>query len=192
MDEKRHRTARAALLALLFIVTAGAPQWLRAQDLTGEKRVLLLGAGGERLEIGRVRFEPVSADRWRFRFVLASEGFTERFLAMRPFRCVAGASQQLCHFPYGSEDTVSRDDLLPLEYALMFIATKPGALHISGRDGLFYKLAFTERGLRGELHDVDLDPIITPREGGTLRPIGYRQLDRADPKSHWLPALLIE
>ncbi|WP_428425332.1 hypothetical protein [Methylibium sp.] len=181
----------AALLALV-VVGSAASQAVRAQDLTGDKRVTLVSASGERLEIGRVRFEPAGADRWRFGFVLAAEGFTERFLAMRPFRCVASATHQLCHFPYGSEDTVSRHDLMPLEYALMFIATKPGALHISGRDGLFYKLAFTDRGLRGELHDVDMDPIITPREGGSRRPITYRQLERADPKSHWMPALLIE
>jgi hypothetical protein len=182
--------ARQAMACAVALAGSGLPA--HAQDLSGDKRVVLSNPAGERLEIGRVRFEPAGAGRWRFTLSIDPSVTTERFLAMRPFRCVAGPRQQLCHFPQGSDNVISRDDLLPLEYALLFLHTKPGALHVDSRNGVFYKLAFSAQGLRGELHDVDVDPLITPRGDGNRRPLTYRHLERADPRAHWLPGLLIE
>ena len=51
--------------------------------------------------------------------------FTERFLAMRPFRCLTGSRAQLCHMPYGNNGSITGDDLQPLEYALMFLHMRP-------------------------------------------------------------------
>lgn len=179
-----------ALLALAWVLMATVTA--QAQDLTGDKRIALISVAGERVEIAHVRFEPVGPDRWRFKVSLLDGVFTERFLAMRPFRCIAGPGEQLCHFPHGTQDVVSRADLLPLEYALLFLHTRPGALHVDARNGLFYKLEFTERGLRGRLHDADFDPLIAPRGDGNPRPLTYRQLELADPGAHWLPGMLIE
>jgi hypothetical protein len=176
-----------ALVALGLIVATGAG----AQDLGGRKRISLGNAEGERLVIGHVVFTPVATGRYRFELVLDDARFGEYFLAMRPFKCLTGPAQRLCHFPYGEEREFSIDDLSALEYQLMFLRTKPNAVHVDPRQGVYYRLRPTGNGFEGELFDVDMDPIITP-QGDMRRPIRARQLERADPATHWLPLLTIE
>ena len=89
----------------------------------------------------------------------------------------------------------SAGDLLPLEYALLFIRTPPQSLHIDPFNGIYYKMAWTARGIAGQLHDVDMDPFIAPDSvppQRRQRPIGGADLAPGDPRSHWLPLLTIE
>ena len=110
---------------------------------------------------------------------------------MRPFKCLTGLRQQLCHFPFGNERIISRDGLAPLEYSLMFLHKKPASVHVDSANGIYYRLAWNEKGLMGELFDVDMDPIIVP-EGDMRRPIRKEHLLKAHEGSHWLPRLSIE
>lgn len=162
-----------------------------AQDLGGRKVVSLGNAAGDRIAIGQVDFTPTSPGRYRFAFVLDESRFSEYFLAMRPFKCLTGPTQRLCHFPYGEDDEISLDDLSALEYRLMFLRTKPNATHVDPRQGLYYRLARSGNGLAGEVFEVDMDPIITP-QGDRRRPIGARHLEPVDPGTQWLPLVRIE
>jgi hypothetical protein len=175
-------------LVLASVACGGATA---AESLVGTKHVTLANARGDQVQIGSVKFEPAGEGRWRFDFRLDESRFGEYFLAMRPFRCLAGATQNLCHFPYGEERLISREDLAPLEYQLMFMRKKPAEVSVNPTNGVYYKLAWSEKGLRGELFDVDMDPIIVP-EGDMRRPIRTEHLHAADPGSHWLPLLRIE
>lgn len=182
---------RLCLIAASVLLAAPA---LRAQELSGVKQVVLSNAQGERVVIGNVRFEPAGDGRWRFDLQLDPQRFEERFLAMRPFKCLTGVKQQLCHFPYGTERMISRDDLVPLEYALMFLHKRPADVNVNSANGVYYKLRWNGSppvGFRGELYDVDMDPIIVP-EGDRQRPIRAEDLLRGDEGSHWLPHLSIE
>lgn len=183
------RSARSllAFLALLGLAAPGA----HAQELSGSKRITLSNSAGERVVIGSVRFTPVGEARWRFEVELDKSKFGEYFLAMRPFRCLAGERQHLCHFPYGEEREITREDLQPLEYALMFMRKKPAVLHLDSRDGIYYRLAWSGGKLGGTLFDVDFDPIVVPK-GDRRRPIRHDQLIEADEGTHWLPRLTIE
>lgn len=181
---RRHGLA-LALTALLAIAAQAAP------PLAGVKRVVLSNAAGEQLHIANVSFTPAGEGRWQFDLMLERERFGEYFLAMRPFKCLAGATQHLCLFPYGEERTITRDDLAPLEYALMFLRKKPAELHVNSANGIYYKLAWTNKGLAGTLFDVDFDPIVVPR-GERRRPIRAEHLLPAHEGSHWLPRLAIE
>jgi hypothetical protein len=173
-------------LALIAATASGA-----AQDLSGRKVVSLGNAAGEQVTIGHVEFTPTSPGRYRFNFVLDESRFGEFFLAMRPFKCLTGPSQRLCHFPYGEENEVSLDDLTALEYRLMFLRTKPNAVHVDPRQGAYYRLTRSGNGLAGALFEVDMDPIITP-QGDRRRPIRAKHLEPVDPATQWLPLLKIE
>ncbi len=178
---------RLSWVMLLGLWTAAA----LANPLTGEKSVWLANAAGEKLRIGSVMFEPLANARARFAFRLDESRFGEYFLAMRPFRCLVGSTQYLCHFPYGGEREVSADDLAPLEYQLMFLHKKPASVNLDPRDGLYWKLRADGDRLVGTLYDADMEPIIVP-QGERRRPLTDEFLQRADQGSHWLPRLTIE
>lgn len=172
------------------ICLAGSAQ---AQDppLTGRKVITLSNAAGEQVRLGHVDFEARPNGRTGFAVTLDASRFEERFLAMRPFKCMTGPTQRLCHFPYGNEHELASGDWTALEYQLMFLRTAPASPHLNPRNGIYYRLRATPRGLAGMLYDVDMDPIITP-QGDRRRPIKPQQLEAADPRSHWLPVLTIE
>jgi hypothetical protein len=166
-----------------------------AADLSGSRGIWLSNAEGKRQRIGTVVFSPAGAGQSRFK-VSMDESLEEYFLAMRPFRCLTGPRQRLCHFPVEREaQVISAGDLVPLEYALLFMRTAPKSLHIDPFNGLYYKMSMTERGIVGQVHDVDMDPFITPDSVPVerrQRPVSAVDLAPGDPRSHWLPILRIE
>jgi hypothetical protein len=166
-----------------------------AAELSGTRGIWLSNAEGERQRIGTVVFTPAGGGQTRFR-VTMEESLEEYFLAMRPFRCLTGPRQRLCHFPVEREaQVISAGDLVPLEYALLFMRTAPKSLHIDPFNGLYYRMTLTENGIVGQLHDVDMDPFITPDSVPVerrQRPIRAVDLAPGDPRSHWLPILRIE
>ncbi len=179
---------------LLLAAMSAAGAHPNGPEPTGPHRILLSNAAGEQVELGRVSFEPAGEGRWRFKVKLDADRTSEHFLAMRPFKCLTGPKQQICHFPYEVEPVISRSDLVPLEYALMFLHKKPPVPHISSRNGHYYRLRWVEAGgllLEGRLHDVDMDPIIAPK-GNPERPIVPADLAEADENSHWMTRLRIE
>ena len=178
---------RLTLVMLMGLWTAAAV----ADPLAGEKSVWLANAAGEKVRIGSVKFAPLANARTSFAFRLDESRFGEYFLAMRPFRCLVGRTQYLCHFPYGSEREVSADDLAPLEYQLMFMHKKPASVNLDSRNGLYWKLRADGERLVGTLYDADMEPIIVP-QGDRRRPVTEEFLQRADEGSHWLPRLTIE
>lgn len=186
-------TACGVAAVLAGVLALALP--LQAAELSGTRQIVLSNAQGERIPIATVAFEPAGAGRWRFTLHLDESRFGEHFLAMRPFKCLTGARQQLCHFPYASEQVVAADDLVPLEYALMFLHTKPAAVNVDARNGVYYRLRWKENGapvaIEGKLYDVDMDPIVVP-QGDRRRPIRSEHLIAADEDSHWLPRLTIE
>lgn len=175
----------------LLMASSAAP----AQSMAGVKNIILANPAGERIQIGKVTFTDAGDARYRFAITIAPE-FGEYFLAMRPFRCLAGPMQRLCWFPVNREEQViSATDLAPLEYALMFMRTKPASMHLNPFDGVYYKMAWAGDRLTGVVQDVDMDPFITPDAvplERRIRPLRPQDLSPGDPRSHWLPLLTIE
>lgn len=181
---------RLATMVVLTLLLSGVASG-QSTALQGTKTIWLTNAQGEKVQWGTVVFEPPAGGRQQFA-VNPSPDLREHFLAMRPFKCLAGARQQLCWFPYTQvAQEIVGNDFTPLEYALMFLHTKPAALHVNSGNGLYYRLQRTEQGFAGQLHDVDMDPIVVPRDDRE-RPIKPAMLSVAEPSSHWLPVLLIE
>ena len=179
----------------LLLAMVAAPLAPLAAELSGTRGIWLGNAEGERHRVGTVEFTPVGDGKVRFKVTMA-ESLEEYFLAMRPFRCLTGPRQRLCHFPVEREpQVINADDLVPLEYALLFMRTAPKSLHIDPFNGLYYRMRLTEGGIVGQLHDVDMDPFITPDSVPVerrRRPLRAEDLSPGDPRSHWLPVLRIE
>lgn len=181
--------------AILFVFLCLAVNLAHAFELSGVHDVVLSNSQGERVVIGKVAFKPLPDGRAEFLLTM-SESLEEYFLAMRPFRCLTGPKQRLCHFPVAREPAiVSPNDLVPLEYALMFMRTAPGALHVNAFNGVFYRLQLTGDAITGQLYELDMDPFITPDSvplERRKRPVREQDLTPGDPAGHWLPVLRIE
>ncbi len=180
----------------LFLALTLGSTALFAQSLSGKKTITLSDGASERIIIGAAIFTPVADGKTQFKIELDVEKFGEYFLAMRPFKCVTGARQHMCHFPLTRVgDTFSADDLLPLEYALMFMHKKPAMVSLNSRDGLYYQLTRTANGFTGRIADVDMEPVIVPDSVPVAqrnRPIRKADLHVSDPSAYWLPFILIE
>jgi hypothetical protein len=170
---------------------------LAAEPLTGIKTVTLHDGASERHEIATIKFEPAS-EGTRFTVTLKADRFGEYFLAMRPFKCLVGSRQHLCHFPFERAGSIiTETDLQPLEYTLMFLHKKPATVSLDSRNGLYYTLKRNAKGdgFEGRVHDVDMDPIIVPSgvpEARRTRPIRRDDLNTADPSAYWLPFISVE
>ena len=181
------------LAALLTLLAAGMAQ---AFEFQGRHDIVLHNGGAVRERIGEVEFSPVGDGRARFVVRVDESRLGEYFLAMRPFRCLVGPEQRLCHFPAAREaPVVGADDLVPLEYALMFLRTAPASLHLNPFNGVYYQLRVGPTRIDGRLYEVDMDPFITPDSvppERRQRPLRPADLSPADPAGHWLPFLSIE
>jgi len=180
---------------VLLLVLCFALNLAHGFELNGVHDVVLSNGQGERVVVGKVSFKPLPEGRAEFLLTM-SESLEEYFLAMRPFRCLTGPRQRLCHFPVAREPAiVSKDDLVPLEYALMFMRTAPGALHVNAFNGVFYRLQLTGDAITGRLYELDMDPFITPDSvplERRQRPVREQDLTLGDAEGHWLPFLRIE
>ncbi len=188
METKRLWRLLVACVCLLPLLAASA-------SLDGKRQIILSNAAGERHVIGEIEFAEAGAGKHSFSIEMnASMG--DYFLAMRPFRCLTGPQQRLCWFPVKNEEAlVSDDDWLPLEYALMFMRSKPTDLHMNPFNGLYYKLRRDGNRLVGQLYEVDMAPFIAPDIvplNERKRPLKPADFSEADPGSNWLPILSIE
>ena len=185
--------AMAATLSMLACLCS-APS-AHAAPLAGKRAIVLSNAAGERHTIGHVTFTDAGNGKSAFKVTMA-ENMEEYFLAMRPFLCLTGPVQRLCWFPVHNEAAlVSDDDLLPLEYALMFMRTRAKDLHVNPFNGMYYKLRRDGDKLVGDLLEVDMAPFIAPDilpVEERKRPLKPADFTEADPGSNWLPKMSIE
>jgi hypothetical protein len=180
-------------LLVLFCSSIGFCHEGIADSLEGTKSIVLSSPTGERQVIGKIIFHDSGNNKTAFQIEIG-HNLKEYFIAMRPFRCLTGEKQQLCWFPvYNEPSEISPNDMVPLEQALMFFRTKPHALNIDPFNGLYYKLRWTEQGIRGTLFEVDMTPFVAPDTNPPrARPLQAQDLYNAPPGSNWLPELSIE
>lgn len=189
-------TIRRGLIFVSLLVCFNVQAGTSWEKLNGEKSIMLTNTLGEKIQIGTVDFQAVGADSKTFKITLKEDTMNEYFLAMRPFKCVAGTTQQYCLFPVSNEPPiVTEGDFTTLEYQLMFMKTKPNALHINPFNGIYYRFSLDDKGgLVGVQHELDMDPFITPDSvpaDRRLRPIRAVDLQDVQPQSAWMPMLII-
>ena len=178
---------------LFLSLLVGLPAW--SQGMAGSKDIILSNRAGEHVKIGTVVFTEIGEQKYSFTIAMAPQ-LGDYFLAMRPFRCLTGTTQRLCWFPVNREpQVITATDLTPLEYALIFMHSKPTSLNLNSADGIYYKLTWSGNQIVGNLYDIDMDPFITPDsvpQERRVRPLRPSDLIPADIPSNWLPVMTIE
>ena len=109
-----------------------------------------------------------------FTVSIESSAFQVEFLSMRNFSCMRGEKETWCHIPYPYETAsrITANDLVDLEYALMFLWKPPTAFGIDTWNGIYFKLALQNDGsIAGDVHDVNLGPLGVPPSDPAVRPI---------------------
>lgn len=122
-----------------------------------------------------------------------AEAFSDHFLSMRPFKCLNGVEKTWYHVPYPYE--IQRDiskELTDLEYDFLFVWKGKTEYGINMWNGVYYRIEKTPQGLRGVLHEMDMDLLSAPPDVGVLRPLRAQDISESEPQSHWLPVLVIE
>ncbi|WP_229130454.1 hypothetical protein, partial [Ancylomarina sp. 16SWW S1-10-2] len=102
--------------------------------------------------------------------------------------------RSLCYlnYPYQNNHFISSDDLVDLEYDLLFIRRKSTDYGIDPWHGSYYKMQWEGDSIVGEVHEADLDILAAPPEDGSLRPIKESDLTPAELDRFWLPKLVIK
>ena len=173
--------------AWLTLITLG----VAGQAAAGDREILLHPSSGDPIRVGTLSDGGEDAD---FAVHWDDAKFADHFLSMRPFKCLEGAEKLWCRVPYPYDNLrrIGGGDLTDLEYDLMFIWKGAGEYGINMWNGVYYRLSEDGERLVGTLHEVDMDILAAPPEGGNLRPITEADLEEGDPDSHWLPRLTIE
>lgn len=160
----------------------------------GRKAITLVAKDGARTPIGHVTFSP-DGDGAKIDVKLDAPQFQEEFLSMRPFRCLDDAKQMWCHlaYPYGTAMRVTANDLVDLEYELMFLWRSPVKVGIDAWNGLYFKLAPQADGsLGGRLHEADFNVLAVPPDTKLARPVTHKDLTLAEPGTHRFVAIEIK
>lgn len=157
------------------------------------REVRLHARDGGAVTIGRLQLTPAPEGGWRFALLLDTAVFSDHFLSMREFKCLAGGEELLCHvpYPYAQPGRIDRGDTAWLEHALLFMFKKPGEFGAKLWNGVYWQLEPTAGGWTGRPQAVDLNQIAAPpaRPGPPFTPA------RRDPMpagARWFERLSIE
>jgi hypothetical protein len=180
-------------LAIGVLIVIAAPHAAWSAQLQGVKKVHLVSPSGEEMVIGTVEFSAHDG-RTSYSLKIDNPSFSEHFLSMRPFRCLEGAAQTVCHLPYphALRRQVTADDLTDLEYDLLFLHKSSGEYGINFWNGIYYELALGADGtIKGKLKETDMNELASPPAEKFGRLIEPANLSDADGATHRFPTLVI-
>jgi len=185
-----NRPILSFLIVFLFVLSV---QQALSADLTGKRQIKMTSGAGEDVIVGTVTFEK-NGTGYSYFLNLDDEKFADHFLSMRPFKCLEGNVQYLCHLPYPYEKThrIGPKNFTDLEHEFLFIHKKPNDYGINMWNGLYYVISETQTGLTGRLHELDMDILASPPEAGVMYPLLDAEKMEANRASHWFPHLMIE
>jgi len=178
---------RYFLILLLFFsieIEAGA--------IDGNKKVFLESLNGKQLHIANLKLESM-ADKILYTLAIRDEPFSNQFLTMRPFQCIMGERQVMCHvpYPYIKKGHITERDLSNLSYDLLFLHKSPSEYGINLWNGMLYKLTIEDNTLVGIVHEVDMNIIASPPEN-TNMPFAADEIFEADLSNYAYPKIIIK
>lgn len=178
---------RYSLICLFFLSTC-----LMAGPIDGKKRIFLESSNGELIYIADINFETIHGQT-SYKISLKEEPFTDQFLSMRPFQCIMGERQVMCHvpYPYPKEGNITETDLSELSYDLLFLHKSPSEYGINLWNGLFYKLAVKDNSIVGAVFEVDMNIIASPPDNKDA-PFAEDEIFEADVANYLYPRILIQ
>ncbi len=190
---KSEISVRLGALAIGALVVIAAPHAAWSAQLQGVKKVHLVSQSGEEVVIGTVEFAARDGQTG-YSIKIDNPGFSEHFLSMRPFKCLEGAEQMVCHLPYphALRRQVTAEDLTDLEYDLLFLHKSSGEYGINFWNGIYYDLVLGPDGtITGTLKETDMNELASPPVEEFGRLIGPANLSEADGATHRFPRLVI-
>lgn len=170
------------------------PLMASAFELSGTKTLTLHHRDGGATAIGTVRFEPRPDGSATFSVEMDRTVMEDHFLSMREFKCLPGEGELTCHVPYPHRQpgVVREGDYAWLEHALLFLYKQPRDFGAKLRNGLYFPLEGTDKGLSGLPQAVDLTVIGVPPDDPTVPPYKPALRDDIAPGARWVTRLTIE
>jgi len=164
-----------------------------AWELNGEKNIFLINQAGEKIQIGSVLFQP-NGQETSFDIHWNHAKMKDYFLSMREFKCLDGKTEVQCQvpYPYKSPKTISTRSYDWLEHYMLFLYKSPENFGAKMWNGIYYKLALTEEGLKGTPYAVDLNAIAAPPDHFDMPPFGNEDRSLIPEGARWFKQLLIE
>lgn len=205
--------ARCASLAVMtaMVLLIGLPTHAVAQttdatrstettawSFSGDKTVFAVMGDGSRIHIARLRFTPAAGGAASYELQLQHEPFTDHFLSMREFKCLAGGPEISCYvpYPYANPRTVgpgsSAAELAWLEHGLMFLHKSPAEFGAKLWNGLIFGFKVDGARLVGTPQAIDLNEIASPPRDLKRPPFGKAQRHEVPEGTRWLRRLEIE
>lgn len=178
---------RLLCLLLLLFSTISLPE-----SLDGLKKIYLVSTSGELTQVATVEFVP-NNDNIAYTVSIIDKPFENQFLSMRPFQCVMGAQQVMCHvpYPYEKKGVVTKGDLSDLSFDLLFLHKSPSEYGINMWNGIFYKLAVVDNQIEGIVFEVDMNILATAPDN-LDEPFAEDEIFEADESNYVYPRVLIK
>ncbi|MHA7833129.1 MAG: hypothetical protein ACX94A_01480 [Algiphilus sp.] len=178
----------------LAVLLACAP-WGHADQgpPQGLHDIALHARDGTKIVIGTVDFRTVG-DEAHFEVDIDRSVFTDYFLSMREFKCLAGENELQCRvpYPYDSPNRMPEGDPIWLEHQLLFFYKPPDDFGANLRNGLIYSLQRTADGYEGTPTIVDLDVIAGPPDDPEEPPFPDALRFEGTPDDRWFSRLTVE
>lgn len=133
-------------------------------ELKGTKAVIAQLGQGNEVQIGTVSFQSLLQGKQSFALELDHSKFTDFFLSMREFKCLAGDTEVSCHvpYPYKSPNVISDGNYVWLENRLMFMFKRPNEFGAKLWNGIYFKFHAVGDSLIGVPQAIDLNKIGAP------------------------------
>lgn len=157
------------------------------------RHVSVIDISGKQIEIGQLDFTIITQGIVSFEFKPDYTVFTDFFLSMKEMKCLEG-SELWCHiaYPHENPQTIEEGDYRWLEHQLIFMFKDKKSFGADFWNGIYYTLTPDGERLLGTAQHVDLNILAAPPEDSSKPPIGEYDLEEVDPKTRWLPRLIIE
>lgn len=178
------------LVCLLVMGQNAALAW----ELAGQKTITAHSRDQQHTVIGHVNFVPQADGSAAFEVTMDHAKFTDYFLSMKEFKCLSSATEVTCHvpYPYAQPGKITPQDLTWLEHNLLFIFKTPAEFGAKLWNGVYFKLAFTDLGLRGTPMAIDLNLISAPPTDLTMPTYGPDARTLFTEGARWIEAITIE
>ncbi|ORU91097.1 MAG: hypothetical protein A6F72_00840 [Cycloclasticus sp. symbiont of Poecilosclerida sp. N] len=176
------------LFVMLFFLSSAS----LASPLEGLKKIYLVSTMGELTQIANVEFES-NEKGVAYKVSMIDTPFENQFLSMRPFQCLMGKIQVMCHvpYPYEKKGYVTQSDFSNLSYDLLFLHKTPSEYGINMWNGIFYKLGLNNGELSGLVLEIDMNILAVPPDD-LDEPIPEDEFFEADVTNYAYPRIVIK
>ncbi len=181
------RSHRLTLLPLALLAVWAIPGHAMPE---GSRTLMLQTSDGTPLTLGSVDFEP-GEEGATYQISWDQNAFEDHQFSGQTYSCLTSGDMLWCRIPYPYEIArmVTDENYADLEHDLLFAWVDADASRLDPWNGAYYRLAVTEAGLIGLLHEFDLTSLTVPPAKGNANPLNPDYMLPADPRRHAYPTL---